>query len=316
MNKTIICLTSCNRIKEVIKNINPYLLFCHKNKDFDFVISLDGNNKDYIDFCKKYKIPLIYSLEREGVGLSKNRVLKQFPDYDFYFFIDDDIELIDDSIFDLYISISREMSINYLSYNINGNIEMIGNGKYPLVGGKKGGGCFNFYTNKALISIGGWHILFAKYKRFGHTEHSYRVFYKKLNPFPFVAISNITEYLILNDPPHVTNLVLDHNENELVAEEQAMIDAKQTYFPLTTLSEFYFNGFDLSIPHLHPDLHKGRYALLKGLDKIKAWGNFYFHKFKTNKKPVDLILALMLYPNNNLLKHYIKTKLISWKENL
>ncbi len=154
--------------------------------------------------------------------------------------------------------------------------------------------------------VGGWHTLFAKYKRFGHTEQSMRFFHNNLSPAPFVITESLRKHIILNDPPHVTKLSIEQNQTELIAEEQAMIDAKQSYFPLTTLSEFYFNGFDVAIPQLHPDLQKGRYALLKGRDKIKAWGNFYFHKFLSSKNPVFLFIALVLYPNNNLLKHWVK----------
>ncbi|MGE4288398.1 MAG: hypothetical protein AB7E36_06900 [Salinivirgaceae bacterium] len=273
---------------------------------FDFVLSLDGNNKDYIDFCENYNIPLLYSLEREGVGLSKNRVLKQFPDYKYYFFIDDDVELINSKVFRLFIDIHKKLDYHHLSYSVNDDKKNIVNIQVDLLGGYKGGGCFNFYSKKAIERVGGWHTLFAKYKRFGHTEHSYRVFYSGLNPYPYLAVSNISNFLILNDPPHVTNLSFEQNKNELIFEEQAMIDAKQTYFPLTTLSEFYFNGEDMSIPKLHPDLQKGRYALLKGRKKIKAWGNYYFHKFKASGNPFYLIIALFLYPTNNLLKHWVK----------
>lgn len=306
MLKSLITINTCNRLGEVKKNIIPFLQICKKNRDFHFLLALDGFDEAYEKYCARFSIPMLHSNEREGVGLSKNRVLKQFPGYDYYFFIDDDIELIDYNIFRLFIEISKTAQINHLSYSVNDAQNKISDSGFDLIGGYRGGGCFNFYTRAAIDSVGGWHTDFAKYKRFGHTEHSYRVFYKGLNPFPYVTIRNINKYIILNDPPHVTNISIEQNENELIPEEQAMIDAKQTYFPLTTLSDFYFNGFDVRIPHLHPDLQKGRYALLKGRAKIKAWGNYYFHKFKISKNPLFLFLALVLYPNNNLVKHWVK----------
>ena len=306
MPKALINVNTCKRLSEVKKNILPFLWFCHENTAFDFVLSLDGNDETYRDFCKQYSIPLIYSIEREGVGLSKNRVLKQFPNYEYYFFIDDDMELLNSEIFAYFISIHQKLHYHHLSYSVNDNLQIIDNEYYQLHGGFRGGGCFNFYSKEALKLIGGWHTHFAKYKRFGHTEHSYRVFYKDLNPYPYIAIQNISDYLILNDPPHVTNISIEQNQNELIPEEQAMIDSEQTYFPVTTLSDFYFNGFDVSIPHLHPDLQKGRYALLKGRDKIRAWGSFYFHTFKVTKNPFYLAVGLLLYPSNNLLKHWVK----------
>jgi hypothetical protein len=288
----------------------PFLRFCHENTLFDFVLSLDGTDETYINFCLQYSIPLIHSLEREGVGLSKNRVLKHFPDYEYYFFIEDDIELIDHSIFNFIQNASKLTRIphfcnNHLKSEVKRGkiIELNKTITYSMTGGAQ----FCFFTKAGLEKVGGWHTTFAKYKRFGHTEHTYRFLHSGQQEFPFVFIEGLTEScLIINTPPPVTKIKIETNENELIPEEQAMIDSKPTYFPITTLSEFYFNGFDVSIPYLHPDMQNGRYALLKGKDKIKAWGNFYFHMFKVTKNPMYLIGALVLYPNNNLLKHWVK----------
>lgn len=309
MNKTLISITTCNRLSEVKKNILPYLQFCNSNEDFDFVLALDGREDDYIKFCDKYNIPLIYSEKREGVGLSKNRVLKQFSDYNYYFFIDDDVELINEKIFEKCIFVFNQKKINYLSYSVNEKNKFFFDGKNKLVGGFSGGGCFNFYSSIAIKEVGGWHTHFAKYKRYGHTEHSYRVYYKKLNPYPFVSIINIKEYLLLNDPPHVTAINnIEKNDNELIEDEQNMIDEKQDFFPITTLSKFYFNGKDVGLKELSEKLKKGRYSLLTINEKRKAWGNYYLHKYKLKGNIFYFILALFLYPNNNLLKHYLKLK--------
>jgi hypothetical protein len=319
MGKSLIAINTCNRLSEVRKNIIPFFLFCRENEAFDFVLSLDGNNKDYIDFCEKYNIPLIYSLEREGVGLSKNRVLKQFPDYDYYFFIEDDIELFDGNIFKLVLKTSLLSKIPHFCNNhlkSQAKKEFNQDLHVTITHSMTGGAQFCFFTKQGIDKVGGWHIAFAKYKRFGHTEHTYRFMHSKQQEFPFVFIEDLCEKsLIINVPPPVTKISVDQNENELIPEEQAMIDAKQSYYLLTTLSEFYFNGEDVSIPQLHPDLQKGRYALLKGWDKIKAWGNYYFHKYKATNNSFYFLIGFILFPNNNLLKHYIKTKLKTWKNN-
>jgi hypothetical protein len=310
MKDGLITITTCNRLLEVKKNIVPFLQFCSKNEGFDFVLSLDGEDKDYLEFCDKYNIPLIYSKKREGVGLSKNRVLKLFPNYKYYFFVDDDVEIVDDSIFKIFIEIHKKYDYNHLSYSVNKNPVLL-NKEEGVIGGFIGSGAFNFFTRKAIEKVGGWHTLFSKYKRYGHTEYSYRIFFKKLNPYPFVAIKNIEKYILINDPPHVTtpDKSIIKNDNELIKEEQEMINSKQSYFPLKTLSEFYFNGINVSLTKLHPDLNKGRYYLLEGIDKIKAWGNYFFHRFKIKKNPLCLFLSVILYPNNNHLKHWIKQKL-------
>ena len=310
--KVLIAITTCNRLEEIQKNLIPFVKFCHSNNLFDFVLSLDGKNDTYFAFANKYHIPLLWSNEREGVGLSKNRILKQFAYYDYYYFIEDDVEIIDKNIFNLFIEFSKRNNIHHIcsgeitEQRLIKNISF-NNNKFAYT--KYAGAYFTFYTKEGIKKVGGWHPLFAKYKRFGHTEHSMRFYHLGLSPAPFIVTESTRKYIILNDPPHVTQIDVDRNSNELIAEEQAMIDAKQTFFPITTLSNYYFNGKDVSIPVLHSDLQKGRYSLLKGKSKIKAWGNFYFHKFKTSKNPLFFILAIILYPNNNLLKHWIKQKI-------
>lgn len=321
MKKSLICITTCNRLPLIKSFIIPYLQFVHSSKFVDFCLALDGNQIDYIEFCKSYNIPLLYSDAREGVGLSKNRVLKCFPNYDYYFFLEDDVELFNKSTFNQHIQKSElekihHFSLSSLDFNVLIKDKRYAyNQKNELGFSLYGGAVFNFFTKTALDKVGGWNPLFAKYKRFGHTEHSYRIFFQKLNPTPFVFLLSELDSFIWHDPPHVTQIGKKDSNNLVIPEEQAMIDAKQSYFPLTTLSEFYFNGEDVSIPKLHPDLQKGRYALLKGRDKIKAWGNFYFHKYKATNNLFYFLIGFILFPNNNLLKHYMKTKLKAWKNN-
>jgi hypothetical protein len=306
--KALITITTCQRLPELKKNILPYLQFCNRNDNFNFVLSLDGKDNGYIDFCEKYNIPLLYSEEREGVGLSKNRVLKLFPDYDYYFFVEDDVELLNSNIFKQFIYISKKNKLHHLSYSVNDKKANVISDN--LIGGWAGGGVFSLFTKEVIEKIGGWHLFFAKYKRYGHTEHSYRVWHNGLNPYPFVAITDISKYLLLNDPPHVTQDDINTNEKELIAEEQMLINKKISFFQVQTLSQFYFNKKDVSIKMLPQEIKRGgRYALLGGIVKINAWGNFYFHKFKINYNPLYLLLALILFPNNNLLKHWIKLKL-------
>lgn len=308
MNKSLICITSCNRLDEIKKNIIPFLIFSRQNKSFDFVLSLDGTNQEYIDFCEQYQIPLLYSEEREGVGISKNRVLKEFPNFASYFFIDDDIELLDESVFERIIEISKSKNINNLSYSVKSGLE-----DGDLVLGNYGGGCFNFYTKLAIDNVGGWHTKFAKYKRYGHTEHTSRVFFKELNPFPFVALKNISDYILLNNPEHVTSIQGSQalNENELILEEQDLIDSRFSFFPITTLSSYNYNGIpsDLSKTNITKKMEEDRYFLLSLNEKRKALANLNLHYYFINKLFSKLLFALLLNPKNNLLKHYFKQKL-------
>lgn len=317
--KALICITTCNRLSEVKKYILPYVNFCNKEKSFSFLLSLDGNNKEYIDFCNEFKIPLLYSDEREGVGLSKNRVLTQFPNFDYYFFIEDDIELAGETIFELFINVFKATNYHHFSFSHLANAtrkETIGDSH--LTHNNLGGGQFNFYSKYGLEQVGGWNTCFAKYKRYGHTEHTYRFYHANLTPSPFVFIDEAREMMIIHDPPHVTAIKkdLENPVSELIYEEEDLIKQKTTFFPLATISPFHFNGYDINYSdEVAAFLKKsnGKYPLVKGVDRLKCFGEYYFFKFTVSKSFFNKLIyffgSFICYPLNNQIKHFIKRKM-------
>lgn len=319
MTKSLICITTCNRLSEVKKYIFPYIDFCNKNEGFYFLLALDGINKEYIDFCSQFEIPLIYSDEREGVGLSKNRVLKQFPNFYYYFFIDDDIELLDCKIFDLFISMYLTTGIHHFSpaHFVNATkVEIIN--EIQITHSALGGGYFNFYSGEGLKKVGGWNTYFAKYKRYGHTEHTYRFFHSGLNKSPFIFIEKARKMLLIHNPPHVTNLnnEIINDTNELIHEEEELIKQKTKFFPIQVLSDFHFNGFNMSCNIIVNDFlitNRRKYPLTNGKERKVALAEYYFLKIRvTDNKLLKLkflLLSLMYYPLNNSLKHAVKHRL-------
>jgi hypothetical protein len=317
--KALICITTCNRLNEVKKYILPYIQFCNKDESFSFLLSLDGNNMEYIDFCNAYNITLLYSEEREGVGISKNRVLKQFQDFEYYFFIDDDIELIDANIFELFITTFLVTGYHHFSYSHLLNATKIEHRNHvQLRHNNFGGGQFNFYTRSGLYHVGGWHTCFAKYKRFGHTEHTYRFYHSGLTPSPFIFIDEARGMHIIHDPPHVTNLdvYLENPDNELIMEEEELIKQKTVFFPITTISAFHFNDFDMDFNSIIDDFLKKntrKYPFVRGMERMKCFSEYYFFKFTTTKSfPVKvffLITSFVYDPLSNQIKHFIKKKL-------
>lgn len=318
--KSLICINTCNRLHEVKKFIWDYIDFCNKNDDFDFVLALDGYEQDYLDFCESYEIPLVYSVEREGVGLSKNRVLKLFPNYDYYFFIDDDVELIDDSVFQDFLNVSKAGRFHHLSANHPRSIQRIDfvNG-YQLEFALYGGAYFNFFTAEGLKIVGGWNTCFSKYKRYGHTEHSYRYLHAGLSEVSFVSIVDARNKLILYNPPHVTedNSEIDI-ESQLVREEKELISQKTSFFPIDTLSDYYFNGFNMSSNKgVGQLLRKGkRYPLTVGQARRYLLADHFFLKIRTTSNvalKLFWFLKSMFYnPLNVPFKHYVKTKLLKY----
>ena len=322
MEKSLICITTCNRLDLIKRFILPIIDFCRKSDSrIQFLLSLDGNNQEYIDFSETYAIPLLFSEDREGVGVSKNRVLKQFPDYDFYFFLDDDVELYDPSIFSDHIEFVRQnKQVHHLSatdlWKIEKNEQL---GHFKVIQGKKGGGYFNFFTREGLEKVGGWHTDFAQWKRFGHTEHSYRFVNAGLQEYPFVVLEDSINKVIIHSPEHVSeplNHLVDP-ENELFEHEKHLIDQKLSYFPLSTLSPYYFNGKSLSHPGnelITKALASGdRYYLVNDRSQ-KRQAKVAFKVFELGQKSsflykVKLLLEIVfLAPTNNAFKHWIKQK--------
>ncbi len=310
----LICITSCNRLNMVRRILPHYFAFANSNQDFNLLLSLDGNNERYLKFCAEYRIPLLWSDQREGVGLSKNRVISQFPNYNYYFFIDDDVELVKPDVFTSMIELSQKCNYHHMSITPLKKVykEEVVDG-IIIQKGYYGGGYFNFYTRQGLDKVGGWHTAFAALKRFGHTEHTFRYLHSGLSDFPFIVPSSFISYMLLHDPPHVTTESLPSNPNELIAEEQAMIDGKQAYFQVKTLSPYHYNDVPFEYNSLIESLlssTKSRYPLLQGKEKFCALSDFYFYMHITKngffQKFAYFSLAFFLNPLSPRIKHSVK----------
>jgi hypothetical protein len=243
MSNSLICINTCNRLSELKKYILPYIAFANETENFDFVLSLDGKQEDYILFCEKLEIPLVFSDQREGVGLSKNRVLQLFPNYDHYFFIDDDVELINNSIFVAHTRLGElssefhHLSSTHLFVTVNQEKKYDRIINYGMIGG----GYFNYFKKESLQKVGGWHTDFAKYKRYGHTEHSYRYFNIGLSKYPFTIINECVDFVLVHNPEHVTSPI----ENEENQENEEINGKKATTFSTC-------DHFELSFQRIQP----------------------------------------------------------------
>lgn len=248
---------------------------------FDFLLSLDGKEQSYIDFCNEFEIPLLYSDEREGVGLSKNRVLSKFPSYDYYFFIEDDIELIDDRIFKIHIDVAKETGFHHFTssgmQHVSGEIDTETGKK--IIKADFGGGTFNFFTKKGLDTVGGWHTIFAKHRRYGHTEHTYRFYNAGLQPSPFLFIEETLKMTLIHPTPHVTNPQERVIDNRFIEDEGNLFHKKLKFYPLMTISDYHFNGFSMGFNRKVDEFLKGnnkQYPLLKGLERRKALAEYTY----------------------------------------
>jgi hypothetical protein len=265
-HRSLICVNTCNRLLNVKAMVWDFAAFCARNRGYDFVLALDGNNREYLNYANRYGLPIIYSQAREGVCLSKNRVLKQFAetDYDYVFFLDDDAQLLDSRVFDIHIEVSRVAGIHHLILGqrarqraVQGFSSAAG---YRIEHAMYGTGQFTFYTCEGLKRVGGFHTEFGRYRRFGHTEHSYRFVNAGLQAYPFNMILECEPMLRWFDPPSVTSTVVARDpESRLALVEMDIIRQRLTHLPLQTMAPFRYLAGDASKMKLDDRVAVGRW---------------------------------------------------------
>lgn len=318
--RALVCITTCRRLENLRRYLPHFAAFCASDPRFTLLVALDGTEESYLRFCEEWRIPLVYSDEREGVGLSKNRVLKRFPDFDYYFFLDDDVELVDGSVFPAHVALARASGIHHFSLFERGGVrKRTGESEVEgtrIVHGLFGGGQFNFYTAEGLARVGGWHPRFAEFRRWGHTEHSYRFYRAGLAPAPFNVAVGLSETCIWHYPPPVTRVQgIAADEDELPAPERALIDQELTHVPLETLGPHHVNGVAPgSESPLAAVLDSGeRYPVVEGAERRHCESDYALWRFRYGKgvgrRLVALADAVLRWPSNPGLRHLVRTAL-------
>jgi len=285
--KNLICINTYKSPELVKAFVWDYIKFTQTNDNYDFIVSLDGNDKKTIAYCTKYNIPLLYSEENEGVGISKNRILKKFPEYDNYFFIEDDVELLNSKVFDIHIDLSKKLNMHHFSLfdaqRIRKKMHTLTYENFHVLQAMYGSAQFNFFTREGIDIVGGFHTKFAQYKRFGHTEHTYRFVTNGLSKYPFQIIEECLDGCFRwNDPISRIKLSVEVSENELFMGEEELITQKLSYFPIETLSSYtVINKINIATPNnmnidLKSDFNKKKFYLkLVCLDLLRKARNVF-----------------------------------------
>ena len=96
--------------------------------------------------------------------MSKNRVIQNFWGYDYYFFIDDDVELLEGRVFDEHIKAFKKTGIHHFNLGPDERFlykkETQNIGEINLSSSYLGSGAFTFYTKEALKISGLFHFVF------------------------------------------------------------------------------------------------------------------------------------------------------------
>jgi GT2 family glycosyltransferase len=156
----------------------------------------------YFDTILVNNVKVIVNKENSGVAVSKNKIMKYFYDkgYDYFFTLEDDINIISPEIFKKYIEASQKTGIHYFNFGLHGYMNIgldkahsINNFDVTLY--PQCVGAFSLYTPK-LIEIIGYHD--EKFKNaWEHVEYCYRASKEGLTtPFwQFIDIKNSHLYI-------------------------------------------------------------------------------------------------------------------------
>lgn len=315
--QALVCITSCLRLERLRRYLPHYAEFCSRDPRFCLLVSLDGKETEYLSFCDEWQIPLVYSDEREGVGMSKNRVLTRYPDFDYYFFIEDDVELVDSEVFPIHIELSRRSGIHHFSLFERGGVrKQLGESRHGgirVVHGMYGGAHFNFFTREGLARVGGWHPRFTKYRRGGHTEHSLRFMRRRLAPAPFNVAEDWADAFIWHVPPAVTLLRdVECDADQIARPERELIDEQLEYVPVTTVSRHHVNSYSLGPPRRLASTLRGgdRYPILASTERRRAWSDYHLWRGRTADslpaRVANLLRGVLEWPGNPVLRQLVR----------
>jgi hypothetical protein len=320
MYRALICVTTCQRPGHLKRYLPHLARACADDERFSLLVSLDGPEPESERFCAEWEVPLLRSERREGVGISKNRALESFPGFDHYFFLEDDVELVDGAVFPAHVEMARASGIHHFSLfrrrKIRDYREHSRIAGHDVAHGRLGSASFNFFTGEGLRKVGGWHPRFAEYRRWGHTEHSWRFVTAGLAPAPFNVAADLTDACIWHIPPAVTRPnLLPADADQLVAPERELIERRLTHVPVTTIAPYEFNGapFD-AVGRLAATLDGGgRYPLVRGGERRHCRSDYQLWRFQSGgtarRRTGALLAAAWQWPGNPMLRDTVRTAL-------
>lgn len=200
------------------------LLDAVQDLGIEYVVVNDGKEK--LPF---YPPNFIETTGKEGVAVAKNKALRFLLDvgYDHIFLMEDDLEIIDNRVFQKYIDASKATGIRHLNYGMHGNHNKNPDGtpnirktvNYPC--GTKIDlypnvlGAFSYYHRSVLENVGLMDETF--YNALEHVSSTYEIIKHGYHPkFRWFAdVHNSSEYLRDIVPDHQQSVIRNENFQEV-----------------------------------------------------------------------------------------------------
>lgn len=227
-NKIGVGLITCDRIEFFKKSYNSLEKIYD---DISFVVVDDGVEntvRDLIDFTEDGNTHYIKTKGKEGVAIAKNKALQYLIncECEHIFLVEDDIEILDGKVFDLYIKASKSTGIKHFNFGLHGNHNTDQNGNplskkivnYPdgtkIILYHNVLGALSYYHIDVLNDIGVIDQQF--YNALEHVDHTYQIIKAGYHPYFrwFADVEGITEY--------IKDIVPDHQQSKIRSEEDFM----------------------------------------------------------------------------------------------
>ena len=185
---------------------------------------------------------------KSGVGKAKNKALEFLinQECEYIFLMEDDIEILDEKIFELYINASKSTGIKHFNFGLHGNhnLDYLGRPNvrktinypdslkinlYPNVLG-----AFSYYHIDVLKDVGLMDENF--YNALEHVDHTYQIIKKFYHP-PFRWFADVEGSQI-----YLKDIVPDHQQSKIRNEENFM----KTF---QTALDFFIKKNNFSVVH-------------------------------------------------------------------
>lgn len=217
-NKIGVGLITCDRPNFYQKAIDS-LLKAKKDVDIEYIVIDDGKEKLPI-YPENYQQTEGYN----GVAVAKNLAFKFLIDRscEHIFLMEDDIEILDKNIFDLYINAQKATGIKHFNFGLHGNhnLDYLGRPNtrktinypnntrinlYPNVLG-----AFSYYHIDVLNDVGLMDERF--YNALEHVDHTYQAIVKGYHP-PFRWFADVE-----TSRTYLKDIVPDHQQSKIRSE--------------------------------------------------------------------------------------------------
>lgn len=219
-NKIGLALITCDRLNFFNKSSVSAIEAITSIENAEFVIVDDGEQKVSTNWKN-----VIHTKGREGVGKSKNLGLQFLieKECEHIFLMEDDIEIVNKEVFDLYVKTSKNTGIKHLNFGLHGNHNLDYN-RIPLIrktinytDGTKVDlfpnvlGAFSYYHIDTLKECGLMDEKF--YNALEHVDHTYHIIKKGYHP-PFRWFADAH-----NSKSHLKDIIEDHKESKIRTQE-------------------------------------------------------------------------------------------------